>query len=135
MCLTVKDGCKVERAQKDIKVYKRIDKHENYWSPLYSPQMQIRFKYKEPITALDEYLNPIKNLTIRPCYRVDYEIYEGFHSRINKINYRTNSICIIPKWSEICYGTDNDIVSNQLIVFKNYFQYLIYKLKKHFKNE
>lgn len=135
MCLLVKDGCKIEIAQNNIKVYKLVQKHRNYWNPKYSPQIHIRFKYKEPITALDEYLNPIKKLNIR--YPDLYgEIYEGFHSRVNKSSLdSTNTICIIPKGSEICYGDFNSIVSTQLIVFKNYFQYLMYKLKNFFKNE
>ena len=132
MCLVVKDGCKIERAKNDIKVYKLIDKHHDYWKPVYC-QRYRRFEYCKSITAYDLYSLPIKNLKI--ChYRFKYEIYEGFHSRVKRY-YLTNTICIIPKGSEICYGTHKDIVSNQIIVFKNYFQYLIYKLKKHFKHE
>lgn len=133
MCLIVKDGCKVERAKNDIKVYKFINKHRNYWNPWYH-QESVRFNYCKPIKALGVDLHPIKNLTIYHFRHID-AIYEGFHSRVNSSVYQTNTICIIPKGSEICYGTHEDIVSNQIIVFKNYFQYLIYKLKKYFRHE
>lgn len=128
MCLVVKDGCKVEKAKNDIKVYKFIKKHRNYWNPWYQ-QESVRFNYCQPIKALGVDLHPIKNLTIYHFRLID-AICEGFHSRVNSSGYQTNTICIIPKGSEICYGDKNDIVSTQLIVFKNHFQYLMYKLKK-----
>ena len=128
MCLVVKYGCDIEIAQSDIKVYKLVEKHCDYWDPVYISGYK-HFKYGEPIAPLNSCFHPIKNLEIYH-YRYLDQICEGFHSRVTKHEYVTNTICIIPKGSEICYGDSDDIVSNQLIVFKNYFQYLMYKLKK-----
>lgn len=127
MCLTVIWGSKIEIAQKDIKVYKFVKKHWNHWNPRYR-QEHIRFKYCKLITALDKDLKPIEKLTI--CHYPQKEIFEGFHSRVTNRDCIANTVCIIPKGSEFCYGDDDDIVSTQLIVFKNRFQYLMYKLKK-----
>lgn len=125
MCLTVKVGCKIETTQNDIKVYKLVNKYVNYWRPIYR-QESIDFEYGKLLTALDEELNLIEKLD-SSFYN---SIYVGFHSRVTKHHYVTNTICIIPKGSEICYGDDDDIVSTQLIVFKNRLQYLMYKLKR-----
>ena len=131
MCLTVKYGCKIEIAKNDIKGYKFVKKQWGYWKPMFA-QHYRRFKYGELIIPFDNCSQPIKKLETH-WYKYGYEINEGFHSRVNKSEHITNTICIIPKGSEICYGDDNDIVSNQIIVFKNCLQYLIYKLKKTFQ--
>ena len=128
MCLVIKDGSKITIAKNDIKVYKLVKKHWNYWNPMYQ-QEDLKFKYGKLIIALDKDLKPIKKLNIRFGINCSM-IFEGFHSRVLKNSHITNTICIIPKGSQICYGDYNDIVSTQLIVFKNSFQYLMYKLKK-----
>ena len=128
MCLTVKWGSKIEIAQKDIKVYKLINKQSDYWNPV-CQQEYIKFEYCKLIKALDNKLKPIKKLNIRTEF-YNKAVFEGFHSKVTNCDCITNTICIIPKGSQICYGEDDGIVSTQLIVFKNSFQYLMYKLKK-----
>ncbi len=52
---------------------------------------------------------------------VDSEIYEGIHSTTVYIysDHLIEHKAIIPKGSLVYYGTNGDIVSNKLIIFKN----------------
>ena len=120
MCLTVKKGCKIEIAEKDITTYKYIISYKNCWTGIFfqSPT----FAYNELQKAKGLYLVyvNIEHLQ-RERYNGTTVIHEGFHSYIKEPNhfiYDKKAICIIPKGSEYCLGIDNDIVSNQIIVFE-----------------
>ena len=124
MCLLVKEGCKIEIAEKDITTYKCVYDGENYWCGIF--YSHPRFLYNEVQKAKHLKLGVIElsidleHLQIENCGIIN----EGFHSRVNPCGSPVNSIvikmaiCIIPKGSEYCFGEYDDIVSNQIIVFK-----------------
>lgn len=78
----------------------------------------------------------LKHLQIENCGIIN----EGFHSHVNSCESPVNSIvikmaiCIIPKGSEYCFGEYDDIVSNQIIVFKtkeDYDRYITSKVSSN----
>ena len=143
MCLTVKEGCKIEIAEKDITTYKYVNSYENYWCGIF--YSYPRFLYNEIQKA--QYLS----LEVESCLGIDksYDlkhlqmddwnttINEGFHSYVNRCTINTDTkqnTCIIPEGSEYCFGEDNDIVSNQIIVFKtkeDYDKYIASKISSN----
>ena len=135
MCLSIKDGCHIEIAEKDIVTFKEVlERKNNYWEPSYiSTEL---YKYNEILIARRYPYTPtdtIEHLQIGDV-TVDGSntICEGFHSMVKETCF-CNKICIIPKGSEICYGYDNNIVSLHIIVFKDRLSYLKYRLVKLFK--
>ena len=138
MCLIVKEDCKIEIAEKDITTYKCIDEYENYWTGvLYrSPSFAYNKLQKAKHLCLDAYAD-IDHLQIERCGN-EITIDEGFHSLINKDDYFfaafKKAICIIPKGSEYCFGEDNEVVSDQIIVFKtkeDYDRYIASKISSN----
>ena len=132
MCLIVPENGKIEIAKKDIKVYKSVldrvyDDEKTCWR---SPYFFTPFDYNKVNTAMDG-RNPIEHLYI-DCRG---GIHEGFHSMLKEedvifgevTNLRT---CIIPKGSEYCIGKDGDVVSVKLVVFETLFDYVVFKLKR-----
>lgn len=124
MCLTVKKGCKIEIAEKDITTYKYIISYKNCWTGIFFQSSTFAYNELQKAKGLyleaDELYVNIEHLQ-RKRYNSTTGIYEGFHSYIKEPNhfpYDKKAICIIPKGSEYCLGIDNDIVSNQIIVFK-----------------
>ena len=131
MCLIVKEGCKIEIAEKDITTYKYIDSYKDYWCGIY--YSVPRFLYNEIQRA--QYLDSETWLSSDLKHLVSYldNIYEGFHSQVINTN-AIQKICVIPKGSEYCLGNDNDIVSNQIIVFKtkeDYDKYITPKISSN----
>lgn len=136
MCLTVKSGCKIEIAEKDITTYKYVNSYENYWCGIF--YSYPRFLYNEIQKAkylsleLKSWSYDLKHLQIEGT-----TINEGFHSCVNFCTFDIDSkqnICIIPKGSEYCFGKNNDIVSNQIIVFKtkeDYDKYISSKISSN----
>jgi hypothetical protein len=150
MCLTVKEGCKIEIAEKDITTYKYVNSYENYWCGIF--YSYPRFLYNEIQKA------KYSDLEIELCLLLDNDeinaytelkhlqgekcgdeiiIDEGFHSYVNRCTINTDTkqnICRIPEGSEYCFGEDNDIVSNQIIVFKtigDYEKYISSKISSN----
>lgn len=124
MCLIIKEDCEIETAKKDITTYKKVRVvNDSFWSGIFFGG-RFRFnKLEKAVTKLS--INIFGT-----------EIDEGFHSfkrlHNNYITYGKLVICIIPKGSEYCLGTEDDIVSNQIIVFRTFFDYIKYKLWKLF---
>lgn len=126
MCLSVPINGKIEKARKNIKVYKGVldFDDETGWR---SPCFFTRFDYNKVETAMDG-RNPIEHLYI-DCRG---SIHEGFHSMLKEKDVDLGEIvcvCIIPKGSEYCIGENGDVVSVKLIVFETWFDYVIFKLK------
>lgn len=124
MCLIIKEDCEIETAKKDITTYKKVRVvNDSFWSGIFFGG-RFRFnKLEKAVTKLS--INIFGT-----------EIDEGFHSfkrlHNNYITHGKSVICIIPKGSEYCLGTEDDIVSNQIIVFRTVFDYIKYKLWKLF---
>lgn len=123
MCLIVKDGCKIEIAKKDITTYKKVKiLNDFFWGGVFFGGAFCFNKLEKIIT----------NLSINKYKKIN----EGFHSfKRSGYNYITSGkllICIIPKGSEYCLGINGDVVSNQIIVFRTFFDYIKYKLWKLF---
>lgn len=128
MCLFVPPNEKIRVADKDMTVYKNVQKFSNCWLPIY--QTSQYFQYNTVLVAKNLQGCSIEHLHMR-CRKRFYNIHEGFHSCILKKDYfstEPNVICIIPKGSEYCLGLHDDIVSTNLIVFKTKLDYWFYKL-------
>ena len=139
MCLIVKDGCKIEIAKEDITTYKLINECENYWTGVYyrSPSFAYNKLQKAKHLCLNELHVDINHLQIERCGN-RITIDEGFHSLIDKDGYFftpiKKAICIIPKGSEYCFGKYDEVVSNQIIVFKtkeDYDRYITSKISSN----
>jgi hypothetical protein len=149
MCLLVPKDGKIEKARKDIKVYKSVIDDGVCWR---SPYFFTRFDYNKVETAMDGE-SPIEHLYI-DCEMLEHWllsdlkgseflpnlknskgcIHEGFHSMLKKDDVVFGEVtdlrtCIIPKGSEYCIGMDGDVVSVKLIVFKTWFDYVVFRLK------
>lgn len=143
MCLIVKESCKIEIAEKDITTYKCIYGGKDSWCGIF--YSYSRFLYNEIQKAkvsleiesllvdnIDELYIDLKHLQIEDGNIIN----EGFHSHVNSCkstDFKT-AICIIPKGSEYCFGEYNDIVSNQIIVFKtkeDYDKYIASKISSN----
>lgn len=126
MCLYTTSK-KIQTATKDITVYK-IGHHNLHQDGLVSPYYKFHYKwntlYKEEPLVIETYAGGVN------------EVLKGFHAYTEHIlMYNQNYIhyAIIPKGAEYCVGLDGDIVSNQIIVFKDETQYLLSKLKRLIK--
>lgn len=131
MCLYVKRGCKPEIAQKDIVCYKVVVDRGRSWEPAcgYSNN---HFPYNKVTTALRHSLLhncevEIDHLTVRKGFYMSV-VEEGFHASLRESMFP--NICIIPAGTQICYGTEDEIVAVQMIVFRTKLNYYWYKLKK-----
>lgn len=140
MCLIVKEGCEPEIAKKDIVCYKLVGSCGDYgWESIYNCS-EHTFKWNEVETARNRFYNRIndcwKEFTIQHL-NVDARgrINAGFHARLEKIdsNDVKERICIIPAGTEYCFGSYNEVVAVQMIVFRTYLDYYMYRLKKFFK--
>lgn len=123
MCLIVKEGCKIEIAEKDITTYKYINSYKDYWYGIFYSYPRFLYNEIQKAKCLNLYESLDINLEHLQGEKCGDEIIinEGFHSHVNRCTINTDTkqnICIIPKGSEYCLGDDNDIVSNQIIVFK-----------------
>lgn len=133
MCLIVPEDGKIEKAKKNIKVYKGVldFDDETGWR---SPCFFTHFDYNKVETARDG-KTPIEHLSIKSKsveLNCKGRINEGFHSMLKKEDVDLGEIvceCIIPKGSEYCIGRDGDVVSVKLIVFETWFDYVVFKLK------
>ena len=128
MCLVVKSGCKIEIAEKDITTYKLIYDGKDYWCGIFYSYPQFLYNEIQKAKHLSSCRRElgiiesgvdIEHLQIEKCGIIN----EGFHSHVNVNSYvlpiaDKRAICIIPKGSEYCLGLYDDIVSNQIIVFK-----------------
>lgn len=123
MCLLIAKNESIKTANEDILVYKWVEKRWNCWFP--PIRRHPGFKYNTVLTALDIDGNPIEHLI--PSPRHTY-ICVGFNCNTIKL-YRTNVVCIIPKGAEYCYGTEYEIISTKLIVFRHIWNYWWYKLR------
>jgi hypothetical protein len=157
MCLTIQkvNGKTIQTAEQDIVCYKRVVVHKKRWTPVYGP-LPREYEYNKVLPAEKFYWSPwSKPDILHPIAPAGYKeiehlqveyasspykeseggiINEGFHANLIRKNvpytgayYDQRKICIIPKGTEICYGTNDDIVAVNMIVFRNLFRYCIYK--------
>lgn len=126
MCLIVKHGCKPEIAQSPIKCWKVVKDNDGYRKDTF-----WRAKWRMSFHRYDVVLSIYKPLTIQRGYlpgrafsKIDY-ISEGFHAYTTKedtdeaVNKNRDEFvveCLIPIESEYCYGEDNEIVTNRIMV-------------------
>ena len=136
MCLTVKEGCNPEIAQKDIVCYKIVDDYIKGWKPcIFASGARYSYPYNKVLTA-ESYINgeihPIKHLKAYKFYVTGRrKIEEGFHAYCKK-TFAYMYLCIIPKGTEYCLGEENEIVAVNMIVFRSVLDYCWYKIKKFF---
>lgn len=144
MCLTCKEGIKI--ATKNFKVYKNVYEktyEKNLWSPPifnafgpYEFNKLIVAEKREDIGGwLDKHYvnNPIEHLEIKNNVTSNY-IENGFHAYLDKGRRETHrKICIIPIGAEYCIGYDREIVSNQIIVFRNRWEYFKWLIEEKIK--
>ena len=136
MCLLVKKGCKIEIAEKDITTYKYVNSYKNNWIGIFFPVPSFTHNklQKAKCLSIDDLPIDLKHLQGEKCGD-EIIINEGFHSLLVKPSFLNKLfICIIPKGSEYCFGEDNDIVSNQIIVFKtrqDYDRYIASKVSSN----
>lgn len=141
MCLVVKKGCKIKIAEKDITTYKYIISYEDYWTGIFFSNLPFAYNKLQKAKCLclesDELYVSIKHLRRMKDIKCVSVITEGFHSYIREPShfpFDKKVICIIPKGSEYCFGDSNDIVSNQIIVFKtkeDYDRYITSKISSN----
>ena len=143
MCLVIKEGERIKKAESDILCFKSVrtlDDDDTKWTCIYYSFADYDFNTEvaaERVSVSNSdgcvvrYLEKIEHLTVIKGTFAD-GIYEGFHARTIKI-LDTDKYCIIPKGTEICYGNLNDIVTVSMIVFKNKRQYRRYQIKKLFE--
>ena len=114
MCLIIKEGCKIEIAEKPIPVYKIVayTGDEGFlWNKTWEAIiMRTRHRYNRLLVACN-------HLTIENNYRINI----GFHASTAVKSYLDIGFryAVIPRGAEYCLGTGNEIVANQMIVFSS----------------
>lgn len=109
-------------AQCDLVVYKALDIYDNSKQYGYSPYLYNRYEFGKLKTA--------NNMVTRSkiLYNCDYaRVNRGLHAFTKKINpssrfgLESSVLCpaIIPKGSRVFIGTNNEIVSTKLIVYRD----------------
>ena len=138
MCLDIKQGECIKKAEKDILCFKlvRTLDDDTKWTGIY--QGFIEYDYNTEVVAdrwyFDAGSNSIKSIKLTHLREIDNShIYEGFHAKTIKV-YDAAKYCIIPKGTEICYGNLDDIVAMSMIVFKDKRQYRKYQIKRIWEN-
>lgn len=142
MCLRLKDDEFVHLAKKDIVCYKQVTKtQDGKWKGFYVGRRS--YDFDKVVTAEKRTKNyeyeEIKGLKVEKyeisgredMYFIDY----GFHALVQKRfpSLRGFNYCIIPAGTEMCYGQCGDVVAVNMIVFKNVFHYIKYRIKNHKK--
>lgn len=146
MCLIPKEvnGKTIQTAEQDIVCYKYVFADKKKWIPAYGP-LPREYEYNKVLTA-EKYImiqstigvipshrySKIKSLTCKSSYGEMF-IEEGFHASLIREDVPRAKICVIPKGTEICYGDNDDIVAVNMIVFKNVFHYIKYRIKNRKK--
>lgn len=115
MCLNIKSGCKIEVAERPIPVYKYVDRRGdnkilwiNTWKSI----------VRRTIHRYNRLLTACLHLKTNVLGNID----KGFHAYIKNSGgeYRHGlRYAIIPKGAEYCFGTFDEIVANQMIVFSS----------------
>lgn len=134
MCLRIKDDEFIHLAKKDVVCYKQVTKtQDGKWKGFY---VGIRsYDFDKVVTAEKRTKNyeyeEIKGLKREDMYFIDY----GFHALVKKRfpSLRGFNYCIIPAGTEMCYGQCGDVVAVNMIVFKNVFHYIKYRIKNRKK--
>lgn len=145
MCLIVSSPIQI--AKRGILVWKIVEPIQNNEIPQWVPAAikgTGAYKFNEVLKARgirNEKLVEIENLRIVPMYGLDGGepvINEGFHSFTTRYleelivkGKRLKKISIIPKGAQYAKGTDNDIVSNYIIVFSSTREFIKYCLYGH----
>ena len=145
MCLFVNSPIQI--AKRGILVWKIVIPIYNNEIPQWTPPVIEKtgaYKFNEILKARGisgERLIEIENLRIVPFAgghkKVDPVINEGFHSYTTRRHSnsvqsnRKQKIAIIPKGAQYARGTNDDIVSNRIIVFSNTWEFIKYYLYGH----
>ena len=134
MCLTIKEGETIRRAEKDILCYKSVwtNGSENTWTGIYFGFKE--YEFDKEVTADERYMRNslIKTDSLTHLESIGGHIYEGFHASCRPFS-SSNRYCIIPEGTEMCYGNNGDVVAVSMIVFRNENSYKKYKIKKLWK--
>ncbi len=137
MCLYAKG--EIKTAKKNIYCYKSIIETENgKWTGVFYNVKY--FVFNEILTAqTTNGFNGFKDIDHLFLFSGN-RIYEGFHAafkanRVPQQWFRKCPVkrCVIPKGSEYCEGLNDDVVSKNIVVFKNNTQYILYRLFGWFK--
>lgn len=122
---------------------KVLTAEKHYWSPWRKPDVLHPIPpvgYKE-IEHLQSAGYVFTHTEMEGDKKVEGRVInEGFHAHLkykdamcpSMYTSCSTKLCIIPKGTEICYGVNDDIVAVNMIVFRNVFQYWMYKLRKSF---
>lgn len=118
MCLTPIHS-KPFIAEEDIFCTKCLIKESNC---LYTPYQKASIKFNNGIYI---------QLAYRFSFDTSGDIHQGIHSYYRHDIFYNKLIvypCIIPKGTQYYIGSNNDLVSLKLIIFKNIFRYWVYKI-------
>lgn len=147
MCLVVNSPIQI--AKRGILVWKIIEPIQNNEIPQWVPVVikgTGAYKFNEVLKARgirDEKFIEIENLRIVPKDGLNGDeavpvINEGFHSFTTRHlkeligkGMGQKKIAIIPKGAQYAKGTNNDIVSNRIIVFSSTWEFIKYRLYGH----
>ena len=142
MCLRIKDDEFIHLAKKDVVCYKQVTKtQDGKWKGFYVGRRS--YDFDKVVTAEKRTKNyeyeEIKGLKVEKyeisrredMYFIDY----GFHALVKKRfpSLRGFNYCIIPAGTDMCYGQCGDVVAVNMIVFKNVFHYIKYRIKNRKK--
>lgn len=144
MCLRIKDDEFIHLAKKDIVCYKQVTKtQDGKWKGFYVGRRS--YDFDKVVTAEKRTINyeyeEIKGLKVEKyeisgredMYFIDY----GFHAFVKKKHRILGRFglkyCIIPAGTEMCYGQCGDVVAVNMIVFKNVFHFIKYRIKNRKK--
>ena len=142
MCLRIKDDEFIHLAKKDVVCYKQVTKtQDGKWKGFYVGRRS--YDFDKVVTAEKRTKNyeyeEIKGLKVEK-YEISgiedmYFIDHGFHALVKKRfpSLRGFNYCIIPAGTEMCYGQCGDVVAVNMIVFKNVFHYIKYRIKNRKK--
>ena len=135
MCLYTKD-VEPRIARRNIRVWKEVSwfSRNSMWvPPIYSYAGELEYnKILAPYNLLsNEKVQHLKVILDKDYFSgmEEMRIEQGFHAyRKIKHGELTLKIAIIPRGYEYCVGLDNDIVSSQIIVFKDFWDYIKWRL-------
>lgn len=146
MCLIVKENAKIKIAHKPILTWKYVSAYPTNWSSMLYNTDEVH-EYGVPcqgnkkiVAGYEIKKEAIEHLEIRsPMHTYHGMVSYGFHSYYSPlklrreycnahVNYQMRP-CVIPKGSETVDGVDGDVVSTQIIVFKNLWQAIKYIIK------
>ena len=127
MCLIVEKDHKIEIAEEDIPVFKLINKSKESENTWIAPLFRTEHEFNKELEACEHLELIFKEWAGE---KGGNTILQGFHAyQENKEGVILN-YAIIPKGAEYCYGINNEIVSNRIIVFSSKEEYECFSSSK-----